>query len=91
MWKLIQGGLIGLVVWSNAMWHWTPNNYLAAILALLAARLATGVQWRLWHWKRGLVPPPIVPFGNNLRSRCEVARGGRDSDPGRQSSALRLR
>ncbi len=89
MWKLLQGGLIGSIIWSNAMWHWTPNNYLAAILALFAARLVTGVHWRYWHWKRGLTPPPVVPFGSNLRS--EVRRVGRNGNPGRGPAALRLR
>jgi hypothetical protein len=69
VWKLIQGGLIGLVIWSNAAWHWTPNNYLAVALGIFAARLVSGLHCRYWHFRRGLVPPPTVPFGANLLRR----------------------
>ena len=66
VWKLTQGGLIGLVIWSNAVWHWTPNNYLAVLLGIFAARILSGIHCRVWHLRRGLAPPPTVPFGSNL-------------------------
>ena len=68
VWKLLQGGLIGSIIWSNAAWHWTPNNYLAVLLGVFAARVLSGVHCRIWHIRHGLMPPQTVPFGNNLRS-----------------------
>jgi hypothetical protein len=38
---LLQSVIIFAVVASNIHWQWTPNGYLAGILAFVAALLAT--------------------------------------------------
>lgn len=40
MWYLFQGWIIFAVIASNIHWQWTPNGYLAA---LIAAGLAYGL------------------------------------------------
>lgn len=40
-WKILQGSVVLAVIASNIEWQWTPNNYLAAILAFVAALLVT--------------------------------------------------
>jgi hypothetical protein len=41
MWLLLQGLIMFGVFRTNIVWHWTPNNYLVAILAWIAALLVT--------------------------------------------------
>jgi hypothetical protein len=41
MWFLIQSSIILAVMASNIQYHWTPNGYLASLLAGIAAYLAT--------------------------------------------------
>jgi hypothetical protein len=41
MWWLIQSSIIMAVLVSNIQYHWTPNGYLASLLAGIAAYLAT--------------------------------------------------
>ena len=65
--RAIQIAVIFLVIWSNSVWHWTPNNYLPALLGVFAAALLTGISIRLWQlWNRVPVGSPR-PFGENLR------------------------
>ena len=33
MWYLIQGLIVFAVLASNVHWHWTPNSYLASLIA----------------------------------------------------------
>jgi len=40
-WGLLQITVFCGVMGSNIQWHWTPNNYLAGLLATLAAYLVT--------------------------------------------------
>lgn len=40
---LFQGAIAGAVMMSNAYWHWTPNNVLAAVLGGCAAWLVTAI------------------------------------------------
>jgi len=41
MWFLFQSLIIFAVMASNIHWHWTPNGYLAGLLACLLAYGAT--------------------------------------------------
>lgn len=50
--KVMQFCIFVAVVGSNGQYHWTPNGYVAALLGLLAAFLATlFLIWAsdLWH------------------------------------------
>jgi hypothetical protein len=42
MWYVLQGAIVCAVLFSNIYFQWTPNGYLAAIIAL---GLAFGVSW----------------------------------------------
>lgn len=42
MWFLLQSLIVFAVLASNVYWHWTPNGYLAAVLAGVAALVVTG-------------------------------------------------
>jgi hypothetical protein len=65
--RAIQIAVIFLVIWSNSVWNWTPNNYLPALLGVFAAMLLTAISVRLWQlWNRVPVGSPR-PFGENLR------------------------
>lgn len=46
----LQIVIAGAVLFSNVRWQWTPNGYLAAILAGLAAWLVTVFPLRLLAW-----------------------------------------
>jgi len=50
--KVIQFCIVVAVIGSNGQYHWTPNGYVAGLLALLAAFLVTllimGAS-ELWH------------------------------------------
>jgi hypothetical protein len=39
--KVMQFAIVVAVVGSNGQYHWTPNGYVAGLLAVLAAFLAT--------------------------------------------------
>lgn len=41
MWTLLQCLIMFAVFCTNIVWHWTPTNYLIAILAWVAALLVT--------------------------------------------------
>jgi uncharacterized membrane protein YccC len=42
-WMLLQAAIVAAVLCSNAYWHWTPNNVLAAVLGGCAAWLVTAI------------------------------------------------
>lgn len=50
----LQIVIVGAVLFSNIRWQWTPNGYLAAILAGLAAYLVTVFPFQLLAWARKL-------------------------------------
>jgi hypothetical protein len=41
MWYLLQGAVMFAVLASNIHFHWTPNGYLAALIAVAAAWAVT--------------------------------------------------
>lgn len=41
MWKLLQLAVFIGVLFANIYWQWTPNGYLASLLGIGAAYLAT--------------------------------------------------
>jgi hypothetical protein len=43
VWKVIQFSVVIAVLFSNIRYEWTPNPYLASILAFLAALLVSGI------------------------------------------------
>ena len=47
MWYVLQSSIMFAVIASNQTWHWTPNGYLAAIIGISAAFVATGLLMRL--------------------------------------------
>jgi hypothetical protein len=61
-WYLLQYGIFGAIVISNAAYHWTPNMYLPSLLGWLAALVATGVIGELIDtWRRWRSRPPSLP------------------------------
>jgi hypothetical protein len=40
-WYALQGSVIGVLWVSNEVWHWTPNRYLAGLIAVGTAVLIT--------------------------------------------------
>lgn len=48
MWFLLQSLIIFAVMSSNIYWQWTPNSYLAGLIAVGAAFVATVSANRLW-------------------------------------------
>jgi hypothetical protein len=57
MWKFIQLSIVLPTVWSNMVYHWTPNGYVPAVLGVIAAAFATHLGSVFWHWRRGLPMP----------------------------------
>jgi hypothetical protein len=61
MWKLFQGAIIFAVGASNIHWHWTPNLYLAVMVgvcwAWIATELINDIQIEIWKWKARRPPP----------------------------------
>jgi len=41
VWFLLQSLIVFAVMASNIFWHWTENVYLAAMIGIVAALLAT--------------------------------------------------
>jgi len=57
MWlKLFQGLVVFLVIASNIRWKWTPNGYLAAMLAGVTAACMTWLLLRTAELCRRLKP-----------------------------------
>lgn len=52
MWFLFQSLIIFAVMASNIHWEWTPNGYLASLIAGGLAILATVVINELRAWKQ---------------------------------------
>lgn len=50
MWWLLQFGVFVAVLFSNIHYEWTPNAYLAAGIAWLAAYLASCLAARVVDW-----------------------------------------
>jgi hypothetical protein len=53
--KIMQFCVMVLVVGSNGMYHWTPNGYVAGLVGLFAALLATviivdSLRFLRWIW-----------------------------------------
>lgn len=52
MWKLIQFSVIVAIVGSNGAYHWTPNGYVAGLIAVGAAFFVTlGLSSLLDLWR----------------------------------------
>ncbi len=43
VWKLIQGGVVFAVLGSNIHYGWTPNPYVASLVAFFAALFVTAI------------------------------------------------
>ena len=52
--RFLQFVIVAAALFSNVHWQWTPNGYLAAILAGLAAYLVTVFPFQLLAWARKL-------------------------------------
>jgi hypothetical protein len=55
MWRLLQIAVFGAVIASNIEYQWTPNGYVAGLLAVFAAFAVTallGELFRLVGWAR---------------------------------------
>lgn len=48
--KLLQFLIVAAVLFSNVHWQWTPNGYLAALLAVAAAWLMTVFPVKIADW-----------------------------------------
>lgn len=64
-------GIVFLVLASNIHWEWTPNGYLAGIIAVLVAytitslirgtyRLASGLARSSWTRRRRDISPRVI-------------------------------
>ncbi len=71
MWYLLQALVIFAVVGSNIHWHWTPNDYLASMLGIVAAFLVTVVISTLLKLVRGepIRLPPLSPQQRAIERR----------------------
>jgi len=52
--RFLQFVIAAAVLFSNVRWQWTPNGYLAAIIAGVAVWLLTVFPFRLLAWARQL-------------------------------------
>lgn len=59
LWRFFQLGIVGVVVWLNAEYHFTPNSLIpglaGVVLAIFLTHILSGVidgAGRLWHWLR---------------------------------------
>jgi uncharacterized membrane protein YgaE (UPF0421/DUF939 family) len=41
LWHAVQGSIFMVVIFSNVTLHWTPNNYLAAMIGIAVAFMVT--------------------------------------------------
>lgn len=68
--KIMQFAIVILVVGSNGQYHWTPNGYVAGLVGLFAALMATV----LIIGTRNLVNVLIQKFGNQRISGNRTIR-----------------
>lgn len=57
MWKLFQLAVFVGVLFANVYWEWTPNGYLASLLAFAAAYMATALLGRFFGLLRLVLQP----------------------------------
>jgi len=67
MWKAVQLSIVLPIVWSNMVYGWTPNGYVPVLIGIFAARVLTGVCWRIRCWRRGIPVGEVRPFHENIR------------------------
>ena len=83
MWHLLQIVIVYAVMASNFHWQWTPNPYIAGLLAVVAAFAVTALLGDLIRWARRLltlVPPTVFespraflsPANGKLRGQVET-------------------
>ena len=78
--KLFQMAVFTLVLFSNVHWQWTPNGYLASLLATAAAFVATVILIKAvetGRWLADLRAAPRSSRSGRLR-RAELAAGSTD-------------
>lgn len=51
-WRLLQALVAGLVLSANVYWQWTPNGYLAAAWAGMAAVAVSWLIGKLLDWRK---------------------------------------
>ena len=85
--KVAQLVVVFAVLSSNAHWHWTPNFYVATLIAVLFAAVATALlvatrnltgQWPRTdrrHWLNGHIPPTAT------NRTAEPVGGSRNKSP----------
>jgi hypothetical protein len=74
VWYLLRSVIIFAVVASNIHWHWTPNGYLAGILAFVAALLALEFVGLFLIQLSGI--GQLMKFGLALMAELADAGGG---------------
>lgn len=62
MWKLIQFSVMVAVLGSNGAYHWTPNGYVAGLIAIGAAFFLT------------LGLSALLDLGRSLRAKQKLSR-----------------
>lgn len=76
-WRIFQALIVGAVLSANVYWQWTPNGYLAAIWAGMAALALTWLLskaidlWRGWRQRRATL---IGHKRGDDRSRSRIIR-----------------
>lgn len=71
MWRLFQTAVVATVLSGNIYWHWTPNGYLASLIAGMAAFAATySLSWLIDLFRRrGDSRPVITAEGRRYERR----------------------
>jgi hypothetical protein len=64
MWKMIQASVVIALVFSNALWPWTPNPYVPVAFGVFAAGVLTWGVTRIWEICRH--SRPRRPEGRSL-------------------------
>jgi hypothetical protein len=57
MWKILQGGIVVALVYSNGVYGWTDNGYVPVALGVAIVGAATYAGNWFWHFRRGLPMP----------------------------------
>lgn len=74
-WRVLQLGIVAAVLFSNIHYQWTPNGYVAGLVALFAALLVTAIPImvadlaRIYRRICGFLGAPAKPPSQRQPSR----------------------
>lgn len=91
LWKIFQFVVIVAVAGSNGQYHWTPNGYVAGLVAVFAAFAATALLSELFRLISWLFKLAVRPDVKSLRLPGSFHQGHVKSPPPGRLGTKRFR